>query len=207
MGFLGKNLFFNEICSMFLYLIPLLGALTGIFIVRLFTWMLFNPITPSVGNLQGILPKYHRQLAQGIAHYLSQKIVSSLPELRAHLTNPSHLTGLKPMVEAHLDTYLKEKLPQTMPMISMFIGEGTISQIKTALASELDALFPQLIGQYFDQVSTNMDVQNRIETEIQSISLQQIETKLKPFWTPLYYIAAIIGFLMGCLQLALVYAS
>ncbi len=56
-------------------------------------------------------------------------------------------TTILPFIDANLDSFFKERLVQKLPMISMFIGEKTITQLKEVFIEELRQLFPDLIGQ------------------------------------------------------------
>ena len=51
--------------------------------------------------------------------------------LKEKVTDPENLNKLKPEIETHIDSFLREKLKETFPMLSMFIGDKTINQLKS----------------------------------------------------------------------------
>ena len=51
-----------------------------------------------------------------------------------------------PFIDSQLDVFFKERLVQKMPVISMFIGDKTIAQLKEVFLEELHQLFPDLIS-------------------------------------------------------------
>jgi len=55
-------------------------------------------------------------------------------------------TLVLPFIDTQLDLFFKERLVQKMPVISMFIGEKTIAQLKEVFLEELQRLFPDLIS-------------------------------------------------------------
>jgi len=62
-----------------------------------------------------------------------------------------------PLVETHVDDFLRIKLPEAMPMISMFVGEKTILQMKTVFINELQLLFPQIMEKYASQLKKDLN--------------------------------------------------
>ena len=61
--------------------------------------------------------------------------------------NSKSFESLTPFIEAQLDVFFKERLVQKMPVISMFIGDKTISQLKEVFIDEINLLFPQITTQ------------------------------------------------------------
>jgi hypothetical protein len=49
-----------------------------------------------------------------------------------------------PMIGAHVDNFLKNKLSDEMPFLSLFIGDKTIKSLKKTFMQELEILFPQI---------------------------------------------------------------
>ncbi len=192
-----------------LYLIPLLTAFTGWFVNRAALWLLFHPVKPiNLGffTLQGAFPKRQPQIAEAIGKAVAQFI--SFDDIRTKLTDPEKISALKPVVEEHLDHFLRNKLPQAMPMISMFIGDSTITQIKTTLAAELDLLFPKLIGQFLDKAQADLNPAALVTSKIAGIASEKVEAGLREKMggalAVMSLLGAGIGLIIGFIQLWIV---
>lgn len=193
-----------------IYLIPFLAAFTGWFVNRAALWLIFRPIKPvnlGLFTLQGIFPKQQQQLAEQLGKLVAEQFFS-FEDIRKKLTDPQKISAIKPQVEEHLEHFLRKKLPEAMPMIAMFIGDSTILQIKTTLANELDILFPKLIDQYLVNAQKDFDLQNIVAAKIASLSSEQLEQglhrQLGSGLAKMGWMSAIIGFIIGLLQLLLV---
>ncbi|PUZ22513.1 Protein of unknown function [Chitinophaga costaii] len=197
---------------MYLYFIPLLGAFIGWFTNWATIRLLFRPLRPvNLGfiKLQGIFPKYQQQWAQLLGDTVATQLFS-FDAIRTKLTDPEQIKAIMPVVESHLDTFLREKLPKAMPVLSMFIGDSTVSQIKGVLVEELHHLFPLLIGQYVNNLERDINIQQMVATRISTLSATELEAALharlrKPLQA-LLWLGAGIGFVIGIVQLAIVLA-
>src|SRR5690349_13873412 len=96
-----------------LLIIPLLTAFTGWISVVFIGKMLVRSI-----------PRMQPQLSKTLAELAASEIVSF--PLGSVLENPRNFENIKPLVETHVDDFLRKKLPVEMPMIGMFIGDKTI---------------------------------------------------------------------------------
>ncbi len=195
-----------------LYLIPLLTAFTGWFVNRAALWLLFHPVKPlrlGLFTLQGAFPKRQPQIAEAIGKAVAQFF--SFSDIRTKLTDPEKISALKPVVEEHLDHFLRNKLPQSMPMIAMFIGDSTINQIKTTLAAELDLLFPKLIGQFLDKAEADLNPAALVSSKIAGIASEKVEAALREKMggalTAMSLLGAAIGLLIGLVQLWIVVSA
>lgn len=192
-----------------IYLIPFLAAFTGWFVNRAALWLIFRPLKPvnfGLFTLQGIFPKQQQQLGEQLGKLVAEHFFS-FEDIRKKLTDPAKISAIKPQVEEHLEHFLRNKLPQAMPMIAMFIGDSTILQIKTTLANELDILFPKLIDQYLVNAQKDFDLQTIVASKIANLSSEQLElglrTQLGSGLAKMGWMSAGIGFIIGLLQLLL----
>src|SRR5258705_1839549 len=130
------------------YILPLLlSCFTGWFVIWLSIKLLFRPHKPiSLGGLkiQGIIPANQELIAEKIGRLVSNELFS-LASLQEKVADPENFNSLKPEIETHIDHFLREKLKDTFPMLSMLIGNKTINQLKSAFLLELETLFPVLM--------------------------------------------------------------
>ena len=112
-----------------------LQPLISMFIGWITTWvaikMLFHPRDPVrfLGiTIQGVFPKRQRQVAEQLGKIVAKELIH-FDEIAAMLKDPDQLNALTPTIEKHLDNFLHVKLKEKLPIISMFVGEGTMTKI------------------------------------------------------------------------------
>ncbi|MGG9964532.1 DUF445 domain-containing protein [Ferruginibacter sp. SUN106] len=189
------------------YIIPVfLSAFTGWVTTWIAIKMLFhprNPINIFGFKLQGIFPKNQQLIAQKLGQVVSKEFLS-FAEIEAKVTNPENIQLLKPEIEAHIDKFLREKLKEVFPMLSMLIGEKTINQLKDAFLMELESLFPVLMKSYMTKLEKDLDLEKIVTDKVASFSSEKLEDILnqitKREFQFLEVIGGFFGLLIGLLQ-------
>jgi len=121
-----------------------LSAFTGWLANWILIQILFRPkkaITVFGFTLQGLIPKKQQELAENLGKLVGKELLS-LTGLEQKITDPENIRKLMPLIEEHIDHFLRVKLPKEMPVIGMFIGDMTINDMKVAFTAELEILFP-----------------------------------------------------------------
>lgn len=196
------------------YIVPILfSAFTGWVTTWIAIKMLFHPRKPiSIFGfkVQGIFPKNQQLIAQKLGQVVSKEFLS-FAEIEAKVINPDNLEKLKPEIEAHIDIFLREKLVTLFPMLSMFIGDKTINQLKTAFLTELENLFPILMKNYMKKLESDLDLEKIVTEKVASFSSEKLEDILsqitKKEFQFLEVIGAVFGFIIGLLQVLLTQLS
>src|SRR5688500_10342705 len=101
-------------------LIPLLTAATGWLTFQIILWHLFRPFKPRriLGfSLQGILPAKQHQLAAKAGQIAAAEF-ASFADIEKKISDPANMHKIKPLIETHIDDFLRNKLKDQMPMIS-----------------------------------------------------------------------------------------
>lgn len=189
------------------YVLPvLLSAFTGWITTWIAIKMLFHPRRPIniLGfKLQGIFPKNQQLIAQKLGQVVSKEFLS-FAEIEAKVTNPQNLEKLKPEIENHIDLFLKEKLSTVFPMLSMFIGDKTINQLKGAFLTELENLFPILMKNYMTTLEKDLDLEKIVTDKVAGFSSEKLEDILdqitKKEFQFLEVIGAVFGLFIGVIQ-------
>src|SRR6185369_8217950 len=130
-----------------LLLIPLSCAFSCWLVVTLFFSILFRPHEPKTYagvRIQGLLPAKQTPLAQKIGKLVAEQLFS-MDVIKQKITDPANLQKIMPAIEEHIDDFLRNKLKKEMPVISMFIGDKTVSSLKKVFMAELEILFPQIM--------------------------------------------------------------
>src|ERR1700730_5329570 len=125
--------------------IPVISAIIGWAITRLAITFLFRPYYPIKifgFTLQGIIPKRQQQLAEKIGEQASSAFYSFV-DIEQKISDPDNLREIMPVIEKHVDDFLRNKLTKEMPFLSMFIGDKTIGTMKKVFMQEIETLFPE----------------------------------------------------------------
>lgn len=192
-----------------LYLIPIISAFIGWFTNWIAIKMLFHPRLPVkvLGiTFQGIFPKRQQQFAEKLGKLVSKELLS-FNDIEEKITNPQNLEKLKPIIEQHIDNFLRTKLSQSMPIISMFIGENTINQLKDLFMNELQDLFPVLMKNYMTNLQSELDLEKIVIAKVSSFSSDKLEEILNAIMSKEFrfveIIGAVLGFIIGLVQIGL----
>jgi hypothetical protein len=96
-----------------------------------------------------------------------------------------------------LDLFFREKLTAKMPMISMFIGDKTIEELKAVFMEELELLFPELMNSYSGNL--NQLIQQQWQLHLRSMLLKKVTEAT----IPLRWIAFGLGIIWGLMLILL----
>lgn len=186
--------------------IPLISAFIGWFTNWIAIKMLFHPRLPVkvLGlTIQGIFPKRQRQFAQKLGKLVSEELLS-FKDIEAKITDGSNLKEVMPIVETHIDNFIRNKLASEMPIISMFIGDKTIEQLKSVFMKELESLFPELMTSYMGKLKHELDLESIVTEKVSNFSSDKLEAILQAIMSKEFrfieVIGAVLGFLIGILQ-------
>jgi len=182
------------------FLIPALTALTGWLSIRLLVYLFFKRVFPQ-----------HRQ--QWTAQ-LAQKVSTDLFSLEAigqKITSPENVQKIMPQVEVHVDDFLRKGLPKAFPVISTFIGERTIGQLKEIFMKELENIFPTVMHGYINNLQQELNLEQTIQDKVNSYASADIEKAvyraLGPDLNKAAGLAAGLGLLVGLIQLAILWMT
>ena len=194
-------LIINFLNIMPVYLIsPLVNAVGCWLCVSLMLYLVFQPEKPAsfLGmKIQGMVPANFKKLSQKLSDIIYQLLISHKEDLKAEITAPEKMDKLMPHIESHIDFFLREKLPKSMPMIAMLIGDKTIGQIKEVFVAEIKVLFPQLIGQYMDGLMDDDRVYPLLTEKLQSAAVLSYVTGVKSKLTRLFFKIKLGAFVFG----------
>ena len=193
-----------------LILIPLLSAFIGWFAIKIALKLLFRPLEPRkfLGlAIQGVVPKYKHQIAVKLGQIAATEF-SNFGGLEQKISDPASMEKIKPLIETHIDDFLRNKLKEQMPMIGMFIGDKTIDTLKVIFMKEIEALFPQVMQQFAGNLSSDLDIEQMVVSKIVAVSPEKMEALLyenlaKEFQTA-SLLGAVIGLLVGLIQLTII---
>lgn len=151
-------------------------------------WLWIIPVTSSVCGLA--IAIIVRALIFRSVPKMVQDLISSSKEHIPSMSGQA-FKNIQPLIESQIDNFLRHKLSKSMPMLSMFIGEKTINQMKSVFMKELEDIFPEVMGKYSD------DVLSSAEIKLTPLIISKLKKQLQPL--PLAGLVA--GLLTGVIQL------
>jgi uncharacterized membrane protein YheB (UPF0754 family) len=193
------------------YLQPFIAAFTGWFTTWIAIFMLFHPREPRrfFGiTIQGVFPKRQKVFAAKLGAVVANELLH-FNDIMQHIKDPSQLANLKPVIETHVETFLQVKLKEKLPVISMFVGEGTLQKIKEGLMEEIDLLLPEIIGKYADNLSERVDIERMVTEKVSNFSSDKLEEILATVMSKEFrfveLIGGVLGFVIGLIQMGLAF--
>ncbi|HJV19395.1 MAG TPA: DUF445 family protein [Sediminibacterium sp.] len=192
-----------------IYLIPLISAFIGWFTNWIAIKMLFHPREPKyiLGiRFHGIFPKRQQQFAEKLGKMVSNELLS-FQDIEEKISNPANVEKLMPFVEEHIDHFLRVKLADQMPVISMFIGDKTIHQLKAVFIAELTELFPVIMKNYMNNLQGELDLEKIVIEKVNGFSSDKLEQILNTIMSKEFrfveIIGGVLGFIIGIIQVLL----
>jgi uncharacterized membrane protein YheB (UPF0754 family) len=195
--------------NLWLLLIPFISAFIGWFTNWIAIKMLFHPKEPKkiLGlTFHGIFPKRQQQFAEKLGKLVSNELLS-FEDIEKKITQKENLDKIMPHVETYVDSFLKNKLSETFPVLSMFIGDKTINQLKDAFMNELRTIFPEVMKKYMVNLKADLDLESIVVQKVQSFSSDKLESILNDIMKKEFkfveIIGGVLGFIIGLLQVLL----
>jgi uncharacterized membrane protein YheB (UPF0754 family) len=187
----GVDFYQNINMDFWILSLPFLSALSAWIIVTLAARFL----------VYRIIPKRQAILADKIGNTIASHF--SLAPIEQKISDPGNVKKIMPMVEAHVDDFLRNKLKEKMPMIGMLIGDKTINSLKEVFLREIEEMFPQVLSKFAGNLQADLNISSMVSSKIRAIPAAQISTALSPLVTYFTLVAIAIGFLIGVINLVI----
>jgi uncharacterized membrane protein YheB (UPF0754 family) len=196
-----------------LLLIPVISAFIGWFTNWIAIKMLFHPRNPVrfLGmTFHGIFPKRQKLFAEKLGRTVSEEFLS-FEDIQQKITNPKNLQKLMPVLEKHVENFLRVKLADEMPFLSLFIGERTITSLKGMFMQELETLFPQVMNDYAVHLKEELDLEKIVTEKVTAFSSDKLESILYQIMSKEFrfveVLGGVIGFIIGLVQVIITVVS
>ena len=103
----------------------------------------------------------------------------SFADIEKKISEGDGIQKLMPTIEQHVDEFLRHKLGKAMPVISMFIGDKTINQLKAVFMKELEEILPATIKAYLANLQEDLDIGKIVTEKLAAIPPQKLETMIR----------------------------
>jgi hypothetical protein len=190
-------------------LVPLFTSFTGWLVVRGMLWALFRPHQPKklLGfTLHGIVPASKPAIVAA-AGLKAEEIFAGF-RLEDKIGDPGNVEKIRPVIETHVDHFLRVKLKEQMPMIGMFVGDKTINTLKQVFMTELETLFPVVMGQFGANLKNEINLEQMVVSKLNNIPIETVEKAFYDHYSRELKMAsafgAAIGLLIGIIELLVI---
>lgn len=197
--------------SPIIYTLPVIAAVIGWFTNYIAVKMLFRPrnkVKFLFFEFQGIFPKRQKAVAEKIGKLVSDELLS-IHDIKEKFNEPESLALINEKIEVKLDEYLETTFPTNHPIMSFFLGKRNKEKLKSDFLIEIDQLAPQIVAQYIANMEGHLNIEKIIEEKISLLSPVRLEELimqvLKKEFQFIEMIGAVIGFLIGMIQLGIVH--
>lgn len=193
-----------------IYTLPFIAALVGWFTNYLAVKMLFHPKEPInfyFFKIQGIFPKNQREVAGRIGSIVADELLSS-DDIRDRLNNQENILTIQEMAEAKVDYYLNVTFPSQYPITSAILGSKRKDKFKGEIMNEMEGVVPDMVDKYMEHLEDKFDVRAIIEQRVAQLPTEKLEEMisklLRKEFKFIEYIGAVIGFIIGWIQVLMV---
>lgn len=193
-----------------IYALPFLSAFIGWITNFLAIKMLFNPKEEKniLGlKIQGIFPKRQKVFAEKLGVLVANELLS-LDDIQQKISSESNKAIMLETVNQKMDHFLEHRLKEEMPMISMLMGKDTKTKIKKTLVKEFEESLPEILNKVNDNIQKDLDVEKLVVEKVSNFSSDKLENILydimKKEFRFIEILGAILGFIIGCLQVGLI---
>jgi len=193
-----------------LVIIPIISSFIGSLTNWVAIKMLFHPREPKkfIGiTFHGIFPKRQQQFAEKLGKLVSDEFLS-FADIEEKISNPGNLKKIMPMIELHVDDFLRDRIGKELPMVSMFIGDKTIGRLKGAFMKEIETLFPEVMKQYAGNLKAELNLEQLVVKKVTGFSSAKLEEilykSLSKEFRQVGLLGALIGFIIGIVQVVII---
>ena len=196
--------------SSFIFILPVIAALIGWATNFVAIKMLFHPQDPKkiLGiTFQGVFPKRQNQIAERLGELVANELFS-IKDVAKKIEELSTRPEALEEVGKRIEKTIREKLVAAFPMLSMFLSDEMIEKVTKLFQSELEDFLRASAQGLAAKMEDSVDVKSLVEEKVRAFSSNKIEGLLIGFMEQEFRfiekIGAVLGFLIGCIQVILV---
>jgi uncharacterized membrane protein YheB (UPF0754 family) len=175
--------------------------------------MLFHPKAPLtiLGlTVQGVFPKRQSQLASKLGDLVSEELFS-VEEVTDRIKEVSTNQETMDLIGKRIERTIREKLVKSFPMLSMFLSDDMVEKVTKLFKDELRDFIRESADGVAKKVEEDLDVREMVRQKVEAFSSDKLEDLLtslmKKEFRFIEIIGAVIGFLIGCVQVGLTLAG
>jgi len=198
--------------SPLLYILPIIAAWIGWITNYLAIKMLFYPHNPKkiLGlTFHGVFPKRQAQIAEKLGDLVANELFS-IRDISNKIEELSTQPEALDEVGKRIEKTIRGKLISSFPMLSMFLSDEMIEKVTNLFKGELEDFLRESARGLAFKMEESVNVQALVRDKVQTFSSNKIEELLVDFMKQEFRfiekIGAILGFLIGVIQVLLITA-
>lgn len=191
-----------------LYVIPFISAVIGYVTNYIAIKMLFYPRRPinlRLFTIQGIFPKRKTLLARRMAKLVAEELLS-MDQLKDEIDRQATQGEIRDAIEDEVERYLKEKMSSLNPIISTFINDNRMLQLRDKICREIESFIPKITRQFFNRLDT-VNLENMVFEQVASFTCDKLENMMMSVIQDelkfIEWAGAFLGFAIGLIQVLL----
>ena len=192
-----------------LYLLPIVAALIGWITNFLAVKMLFHPREARkilFFTFHGVFPKRQKALADKLGDIVSAELIS-ITDISSKIKEFASSDEVLNDVGKRIEVTIRNKLVSTFPMLSMFLSDEMVEKVTSLFKIELQEFLEETSKSLGEKLENEIDIKKLVSQRVTNFSSQKLEELLnqlmKKEFRFIELIGAIIGFLIGCFQIAI----
>lgn len=196
--------------SIVIFSIPFITAFIGWLTNWVAIKMLFRPQKPvkvlGLFTWQGLIPKRQPALAAQAAEIIERELISN-HKIRDTLTK----IDVGPQLKVAISTLIRDRLAprlQGLPLVGNFINESSIESLEKMAHEEVGKEAPKLMEKVAGNFEKHFDVKTLVQERIEAFELDKLESIVmevaKKEFRTIERIGAVLGFVVGCVQVVLI---
>lgn len=193
-----------------IWTLPFVSALIGWVTNFIAVKMLFHPRIPiNLGffKVQGVFPKRKDSLAEKLGRIVGQELFN-ISDLKEQLLHEENRKAIIAVIEVRIDTFLREKLKDAVPMLAMFISDDLVNKIKTTLMAEFENSLPEIMNTFSAKLEEKVNIEEIVKEKVNNFSMEKLEdimfSIMKKEFKFIELVGGILGFLIGLIQITLI---
>ncbi len=204
---------FDAQSNSMIYLLPVIAALIGWITNYLAVKMLFHPKHPIsiLGiSIQGVFPKRQAQLARKLGDLVSDELFS-VDEVSRKIKEFSTSPETMELIGKRIEKTIREKLIKSFPMLSMLLSDDMITKVTSIFKVELRNFIRESADTLTEKLESELNIREMVTEKVEAFSTEKLEELLvslmKKEFRFIELVGAFLGFLIGCIQVALTLAG
>lgn len=197
--------------KLFLVCLPVIGALIGWFTNFLAVKMLFRPRRPVrvLGvTIQGLVPKRQPELAERIGEIVEQEF-GLHKQIEKILRDEEAMGSFRRVLDRKVEAFIAEKTSVLGGLVSAFLSEEKLVQIRTAVVDSVMANIPETMEQASLQLEARLKIKETVSDRIANFDLDKLEEITRRVahreLKHIELFGGVLGFVIGLVQMAVVW--
>ena len=110
-------------------------------------------------------------------------------------------------VGKRIEMTIRNKLVQTFPMLAMFLSDEMVEKVTGLFKKELKEFLAETSKGLGEKLEHNLNIEKMVEERVNAFSSEKLESLLnelmKKEFRFIELVGAVLGFLIGCVQLGI----